>query len=343
MRPVSRHGERGQVLPLWAFGIVGMLVLVLMVVRYADIVRWQIRAQNAADAAAQAAVALQTQQFNEMNAMLYASAVEEYRIRKVLYGLELAAFGNGGCQLDNSCAARYTGLRTEYLKSVARYTTEVGMLHRVTANMDFTSTKNDATALVARMQSQCGQQGGGDCAFGYALVDYSGRSPLYDVQMDARAFIKPSLGNHMNPASGVNPSLVPARVEVTVCADVPSPVPAFLNFRPKPFRVIARAAATAVMVEQDWFQPGSLQNPWTSARYQAPELWSGSASNDGIGTDWYAVDFGGNANIASTVNNAYTFGIYDDEFSALTGWWNAVPIRPYSPPAAADTALGCPS
>ncbi len=132
----TRHHERGQVLPVWCLGIVAMLVMVLMAVRYADIVRWQIRAQNAADAAAQAVLALQTQQFNEMNSVLYASAVEEYRIRSILYGLELTAYGNGGCSADSSCPARYAALYAGYLKAVARYREEIVLLNRITANMD---------------------------------------------------------------------------------------------------------------------------------------------------------------------------------------------------------------
>ena len=340
---VSRHHrERGQVLPVWCLGIVAMLVMVLMAVRYADIVRWQIRAQNAADAAAQAVLALQTQQFNEMNSVLYASAVEEYRIRTILYGLELTAYGNGGCSIDNSCESRYAALYTAYLKATARYREEVVLLNRVTANMDATTMKNDAAALVAHLANGnvCGKTGGDDCAFSYALLNFDKRTPVYTVQKDARAFITPSYGDYMNAAVGVNASLMPAQTEVAVCADVPSPIPAFLNFKPKPFRVIARAAATAVMVEQDWFQPGQLNNAWTGKRYQPWETWSGSQSNDGLNVDWYITDFGGNGSRAYPDFNGYRFGIDHDEFSAFTGWWNSVPIRPYSG-TKSDAELGC--
>jgi hypothetical protein len=337
-----RHRERGQVLPVWCLGIVAMLVMVLMALRYADIVRWQIRAQNAADAAAQAVLALQTQQFNEMNSVLYASAVEEYRIRTILYGLELTAYGNGGCSTDNSCPARYSALYTAYLKAVARYREEVVLLNRVTANMDATTMKSDAGALVTHLAnpSVCGKTGGGDCVFSYKLVDFGPRTPVYTVEKDARAFITPSYGDYMNVAAGVNASLLPARTEISVCADVPSPIPAFLNFKPKPFRVIARAAATSVMVEQDWFQPGQLNNAWTSKRYQPWETWSGSKSDDGLNVDWYVTDFGGNGSRAYPDFNGYRFGIDHDEFSAFTGWWNSVPIRPYSG-TKADSELGC--
>jgi putative Flp pilus-assembly TadE/G-like protein len=341
---VSRHRERGQVLPVWCLAIVAMLVMVMMAVRYADIVRWQIRAQNAADAAAQAVLALQTQQFNEMNSALYASAVEEYRIRTILYGLELTAYGNGGCSLDNSCTTRYASLYTAYLKAVARYHDEVVLLNRITANMDQATMSSDATALVTHLSNSnvCGKTGGGDCAFSYALLDFSPRDPVYTVVKDARAFITPSYGDNMTAASGVNPSLLPAKTEVSVCADVPSPIPAFLNFKPKPFRVIARAAATSVMVEQDWFQPGQLNNAWTGKRYQPTEMWSGSPSNDGLNVDWYQTAFGGNGSQADSTHNGYAFGIDQDEFSAFTGWWNSVPMRPYSG-TKTDSSLGCSS
>ena len=88
---MSRHQQRGQVLPVWAMGIMAMLIVTMAVVRYSDMVRWQVRAQNAADAAAQAIVAVQTQQFNEMGMVLYAADVEEFRIRNILYALERTA------------------------------------------------------------------------------------------------------------------------------------------------------------------------------------------------------------------------------------------------------------
>jgi hypothetical protein len=327
-------------------GIVAMLIVTMAVVRYSDMVRWQVRAQNAADAAAAAIVALQTQQYNEMGMVLYAADVEEYRIRNILYALELTAYGDGGCQIDNSCVARYAALQTQYLKAVARYNNEVILLDRVTANMDSTTMASDASALLTDLSSpaQCGKQGGGDCAFGYALVAYGGRTPVYAVKMDARAFIKPSLGSNQASAGTLNPSLDPVQVEVAVCADVPSPVPALFNFQPAPHRVIARAAATAVMMEQDWFQPGSLTNPWTQAFYQPEELPSGSTETDGTGDakDWYSVDFAGNGSTANTATNGYTFGIYSNEFTAYVGWWNAVPIRPQSG-TLPDTQLGCSS
>ena len=87
---------------------------------------------------------------------------------------------------------------------------------------------------------------------------------------------------------------------------------------------------------------GQLNNPWTGKRYQPTETWSGSPSNDGLNVDWYDTDFGGNGTRRIPSTNGYMFGIDHDEFSAFTGWWNSVPMRPYSG-TKADTTLGCSS
>ena len=352
----NRHAERGQVLPVWAFGIAAMLMLAMMVLRYADIVQWQIRAQNAADSAAQSVMALQTEQLNEMTSTLYAASVEEYRIRMTLYAMSNVVFGNGGCNLDASCNTRYASLYTNYLKAVYRYRAEVELLSQITANMNFSTQQSDATALISKMSSPalCGQPGGLDCGpangpFSYTIVGgtgYQNRTPVYEVQQDAVVFILPSEGNHMTPAVGVNPAYTPNKVEVAVCADIPSPVPGFFGFAPATYRVIARSAATAVMREQDWFQPGSLQNPFNSVApyyYQPNEYPSGSTSTDGTtGYDWYAVQFGGNAASAHPLTDGYKFEVYSDDFTKFVGWWAAVPIRPYMG-TQATTALGCAS
>lgn len=352
---MTRHGERGQILPVWAFGIAAMLMLAMMVMRYADIVQWQIRAQNAADSAAQAVMALQTEQLNEMTSTLYAASVEEYRIRFTLYAMSNVVFGNGGCQLDSSCATRYANLYTNYLKAVYRYRAEVELLSQITANMNFSTQQADAAALLTKMENPavCGTSGGLDCGanggtFNYTIVGatgYQNRTPTYEVQMDAITFIKPSEGDHMNPAVGVNTAYQPNQVEVAVCADIPSPVPGMFGFQPAPYRVIARSAATAVMREQDWFQPGQLENPWatgTDPYYQPIEYPSGSSSNDGTGYDWYAVQWGGNASTANTATNGYGFEVFSDDFTKYLGWWAAVPIRPFMG-SQTTLALGCSS
>ena len=333
--------QRGQVLPLWLFGSLTMLVFLFFLFSYAYTISWQVRAQNAADAAAQAVLALQTQQFNQMEMMLYTSAVEEYRVRRLLNGMLLAAHDQGGCGDDATCETVFQTLRTSFLTSTQRYTNDVIMTQRVTASMDFDTVKSDAQALISRLTSgsYCTNQTGGDCAFTYSIVDFSPRTAgLETVAMDALGYVVPTF-NARTAAAVVNGALfAPARVEVAVCTRVPALLPGFFNFSPQPFYAIGRAAATAVMVEQDWMQPGQIVNPITSGVFQPDEHYVAAAGPGAY--DWYGVDFGGNTNEAYETYNVFAFELTSDEFSAQLGWWNSIPIPTYTG-AQSVGALGC--
>jgi hypothetical protein len=331
--------QRGQVLPMWTFAILTMCVLMFFVLAYANVVRWQIRAQNAADAAAQAVLALQSQQYNEMTMALYGSSVEEFRVRRLLHAMLLAVHDQGGCGTDAACETVYQALRPEFLKAVQRYTNDVIVTNRITANLDFATTKADAAALLARFGSAAGCTGAGaDCSFAYRLVDMSPRTEgLETVKMDALGILKPSFAKNTGPAT-VNAALfAPARVEVAVCARVAPIVPAFFGFALRPFYAVGRAAATAVMVEQDWLQPGQVANPVTGGVFQPGERY---VSPFTPAYDWYGVDFGGNATQAFATYDVFSAALVSDEFSTRLGWWNSIPIRPYSG-AQSAAALGC--
>jgi hypothetical protein len=333
--------QRGQVLPLWLFGSMSMLVFLFFLFSYAYTVSWQVRAQNAADAAAQAILATQTQQFNQMEVMLYSSAVEEYRIRRLLNAMLLAAHDQGGCTDDADCETTYQALRTSFLQSTQRYTNDVIVTQRLTESMNFDTVKSDATALVSRLTSDayCANNTGGDCAFTYNIVDFSPRTDgLETVLMDALGYEVPTF-DHRTAAAVVNDALfAPARVEVAVCALVPPLLPGFFHFSPQPFYAIGRAAATSVMVEQDWMQPGQVVNPITSGVFQPDEHYVPAA---GAGNyDWYGVDFGGNTNQAYESYNVFAFELTSDEFSAQLGWWNSIPIPTYTGQQSVS-ALGC--
>src|ERR1700676_5682575 len=89
--------SRGQTLPIWSMGIAGALVLALAAMQYGEVLRWQVRAQNAADAAAVAALSVQTQTWNQQLALVYAASVEEWRIKNLLNALQAAAYADPGC------------------------------------------------------------------------------------------------------------------------------------------------------------------------------------------------------------------------------------------------------
>ena len=342
-----RHRERGQALPLSAFAIVAMLMFAYFALDFGNGVRWQMRAQSAADSAAQAVLSLQTQDFNQMSAVLYAAAVEEFRIRRILNGILLSEYNSGGCSAApvppgtrvSACDAVYASLRDEYFKAVARYTQDVIVLNRITATLNFANVSTDSRALIDRIQSDCNGSVGGDCSFHYRLA-IATRDDTQSVQMDALGILKPSLGRLTGP-SGVNPQLLaPARVEVDVCADVKPVIAGFFGYQPQPYHAIGRGAATAVMAEQDWMQPGVIVNPFSGGKpFQAPETFVTNVSHPD-GYDWYNLDFGGNATAANATQNFYRSGLFTDEFSAQLGWWNAIPIHPWTG-VKNDAELGC--
>ena len=111
-------------------------------------------------------------------------------------------------------------------------------------------------------------------------------------------------------------------------------VPSFLGFQAPTFTAIGRAAATSAMVTQEWIQPGYLVNPQTGNPFQPIESYAG-AGTSGTGPNgwnWFNVNYGGNPATAFPKWDAYAERVNGPEFSAVTGWWNAIPIRPYSGP-----------
>ncbi|MDB5026331.1 MAG: hypothetical protein JWO66_20, partial [Candidatus Eremiobacteraeota bacterium] len=62
---MSREAQRGQTLPFWTLAIAATLSLLFFMTNYANTVRWQIRAQNAADSAASAGIGTDANMYNE--------------------------------------------------------------------------------------------------------------------------------------------------------------------------------------------------------------------------------------------------------------------------------------
>jgi Putative Flp pilus-assembly TadE/G-like len=87
----SQHCRRGQTIPFWVFAVITSLLLTIFIVNYTNTVRWHIRAQNAADAAAIATIAGDASLMNQRTIAEYAAAVDEYRLRSIVYSMINAA------------------------------------------------------------------------------------------------------------------------------------------------------------------------------------------------------------------------------------------------------------
>lgn len=334
----ARHEERGQTLPMWMFSVLTALTLMFFSMNYAQVLRAQVRAQNAADAAAAAALSVQATQWNKMTTLLYAADVEEWRIRHLLDGLINVIRGNGGCSPANdpatgTCPQVYKTLQQEYYKAVNRYTRDVQLLQSL-APVGTNRQESDARNIVKQLALNCGTAFGGDCAFKYSVIDYSHRTQaLQDVGKDA--FFMGVGGIQLVSSSIPVTDFTPAQLEIATCALVEPLVKfSFFGIAPKAFTVVGRAAATTATVTEEWFSPGALLNPGAkNSPFQSTEQYAGNGlvPAGGKPRDWYATNFPSQDYTAYPAFNAYRGNSAAvEEFSVAASWWAAIPYKPYT-------------
>lgn len=344
--------SRGQVLPMWALGIITTFGLMFLALNYGNAIRWQIRAQNAADSAASAAVGIQAERWNVMTATLYASSVEEYRIRRLLDSLLLTMDQSGGCTGSlnpfdplyksyafGSCNRVYGDLRTAYMRAVNRYGHDVADLHNVAALSTYTGFKTDANSLLQTLQA-CSTVASaaspgptatplatpaptasvsptcGDSSFKYSFAPngIAQQSNLNNVTEDAQQW---QIAYASTAASAsINAELfAPVEVDIVTCAIVPAILPNFGPIHFKPYYAVGRAAAANVMVEQDWLQPGTIvdtQRSGTTALFQPVESVTAVASPTPSAAAYNWYD----VNYGGETNTAYVnSGVFGFQFS----------------------------
>jgi hypothetical protein len=349
------HAQRGQTIPVWIFGILTSMMLMVMVFNYGNSIRWQIRSQNAADAVAQGIMSVQAQHFNQMTITLHTAAIEEYRIRRTLNAMLMVLQGSGGCTYSGGvpfdCATVYGRLRDNYIAEVSRYGQLVQQMQSV-SNYTQTQQITDMNTIAQSFENTCVGSGpkGGDCIFTFAIATPTARPNLSGALVDAAGELN---GDGMALPQPLVADLAPLQIEVTACALVTSPLQSFFKLNVQPFYAIGRAAATTTMVTQEWSAPGVQINPNSpgggTTAFQPPEFvespTNSQPGNYSSGTfcnanqptyDWYAVKWCSNSYM-SVYNpgppqqlGGFAGIVKSDEYSVWTGWWSALPIAPYS-------------
>ncbi len=343
---------------MWAIGIIATFALMYLALNYANVIRYQIRAQNAADSAAQALASIQAQRWNEMEATLYASNIEEFRARRLLDGMLLAVDASGGCAFSynfgptkpGTCNRTYIDERAGFIRSAARYSADAQFLQDATAQATLTNWWTDAQSLVQTLKTSCNpavrnvtqaavasiHPQGGDCAFRYTILGAqpTTRTGLGTVTQDAQNVSLPNLGHGGSAGSAnENPQIFgPVEIDVATCAAVPPLVPNFGPIHFTTYYAIGRAAATNVMLEQDWLQPGSVddyqrRDPLNDQVFQPKEKYTVPSPGT---IDWYNVDYGGNSALDYGNADQYLTPIQADELDVRLGWWGPIPIAPFS-------------
>ncbi|HUY41911.1 MAG TPA: pilus assembly protein TadG-related protein [Candidatus Dormibacteraeota bacterium] len=347
----SSHAQRGQTFPIWAFGTLTVLTMLALAMSYGQMVAWQMRAMNAADAAARGMLSVQTTQWNETEAALHAAAVEEYRLRVTMNDLLEVIHGDGGCKGSTpSCATLYANLRQNYLDSLSRYTNDVAIVGRVS-----TPTWSNQVSLIqsalSQYQTNCGTASGGDCAFNYTLVEATPRPSTYteDVYADCCNMVVGG-GTSGHPKL----DLTPMQIEIVACARVTPWMPTFWNWNGSAVNVVGRAAATSIQDTQEFMWVGSMVDPASSssAVFQPSEYpessddqTAGFSNND----RYYRVDYGGNPNntynpgdpSTSDGSGGFTYSASHPGLYVADGWWSTMAIKPFAGALSAGSSFTC--
>jgi hypothetical protein len=290
----SPHAQRGQTLPVWTFGLLTIMMLMFMLLNYAEAIKWQIRAQNAADSVAQATLSVQASNFNEMMITLNAASVEEWRIRKTLNALMEVVQGSGGCSgvwtsghlgtvytgANASCVAIYNNLRANYLADLNRYGQDINILASIT-RMNRNAQISDMNAVFANLTSSCGPTSA-DCGVGYTMVTSGGNpgNPISRPITNLAGVVNVSgynqQGGPSNAPTGITQDLTPLQLEIVACANVQPLWAHFFHLNAPAYMALGRAAATTIQVTNEWLAPGEQVNPATAGPgagqlFQPPE------------------------------------------------------------------------
>lgn len=273
---MNRRRQRGQMLPFWALAATCLIALMFFISNYAQVVTWQIRAQNAADSAAAMGMSVQGSVFNQQTTILYSMAVDENRMRFLNQAILNTIYGAGGCTaLSGGCAGDYATLVNEFNKALTAWQNDLQLIQRAN-NFTEGGQQADQMKAVAHIGADCNMS---DCAFAYTVKDSSSTGA---------------------PCHGKSCGNVPQRIDVVVCHKVPLTAAALFGLGSTgKFSAIGRAAAVTTASNVEIFSPGTAVNPTTNQVYQPLEpQWATTYPSSSYTVDysglhvhayWYAV------------------------------------------------------
>ncbi|GAC1576506.1 MAG: hypothetical protein NVS3B7_09440 [Candidatus Elarobacter sp.] len=266
---VTAHLQRGQMLPFWTLTIAATLTLLFFLTNYANTVRWQIRAQNAADSAASAGLATDANMYNEYTTLQFAAAVEETRMRYLLQAIVNTISDPAGC--GSSCDAYYSKLVAAYAVATANYGKVVNSMAKAQTYAPG-GLKNGADKAVALASSNCTTF---DCAFTYT-TKINGIAESVDVAACKKVpFFAPTmlgqtagssftaLGRSVAVLSPLGETFVPGSVNPTTGTPYqPDESPAGANVSPE-YGVTFKYLSTKLT----WYVAGTVRPPALAAGY----------------------------------------------------------------------------
>jgi hypothetical protein len=325
----SRNGERGQVLPLWTLGSLACLSMVLFLINYANIVRWQVRAQNAADSVTMGSLSTTANYYNNLTMAVYAATVAEYRVRYLDQALVNNLRGIGCNASTVECDADYDYLWRAYMNAQAAYVESTAEVIVLTGGQDnvkqfqaaaagaweaiVPNTPNGASFL------DCGD---GDDSYKVCTANTDTAFNYYPLDVPNEVGLNGATGSDV----GIGKN---NRIDAVSCVDVPLVATGYLKLPIKSFRAVGRSALGLIPTPQVISNVGAL-GP-VGSPYQPtedPVIASGGTDSGG---NYYKVDF--------------------SSLSFSLNWYSPGPIKAYTSfnpttfptPAAITSPAPCPS
>jgi hypothetical protein len=181
----DRRGERGQTIPFWVFSTLTVLALLFFVINYANTVRWQIRAQNAADSSAIAKISGDAALLNNLTLLLYALNLQQIKSQAILGSTVNLLGGNTACgAVGLACVGSYVGVVNNTVANVGDLTTIVNQLSSAATTLSNLSA--NPVAMVNQVAGQGCVSLQTDCSFSYStmITPFPTGAPPLTVQID---------------------------------------------------------------------------------------------------------------------------------------------------------------
>ncbi len=254
----ARRLIRGQTLPLWTLGLITCLTLALFLVNYANQVRWQIRAQNAADAVAGASIAPVANFNNQLMMVFYAMSLDEMRIRY----LNQAVINNlNGYGCSAHCDQDYDDLVNELNAAIHDYDRAFSQMLNKLGNPATDKFQDTASGAFETASGISGKDRFKDCGGNnqYPCSTFAADQAFTFTALDS-AFANMGLGTNNS-------------VDVVACKNVPMLITGLLGLKSNwQFKAIARSAFTVVPVPET-FSPHNPNPQASNAPFQPNENW----------------------------------------------------------------------
>ena len=189
---LNRHAERGQTMPFWIMAILVALTLSFFVANYANTVKYQIHAQNAADSAAAAALGNDAGALNSEQTLLAALDIQQARVQNVTAALPFV-LGTAPCGATNLLTPTCTSALQGAALDIANANTQLGSVATTLNNFQsqflngtLTDTLKNPNTTVQTLFAPNGANGCSvavltDCDFKYSTYPTMGSNGIMTV------------------------------------------------------------------------------------------------------------------------------------------------------------------